>query len=73
MVMDHLLQVQSLARGRLPIVDSGSYQEIVLSILENHVDRLVFQNDFLERNNVLVGDLSVQLDPFREPRDLRGG
>ena len=44
----------------------------MLGVLEDHVDRFVFENDLLERDYVLMGNLPVQLQGTYTPCQ-RGG
>ena len=47
-------------------------QEVVLSVVEDHVDRLVLQYDFLESHDILMRYFPVQLgysSQLREPRN----
>lgn len=36
-------------------------QEIMFSVLKDHINRFVFKNDFGERDDVFVADFSVEL------------
>ena len=43
------------------IIIYETYQKIMFSIIENHIDRFILQNDFLEGNDIFVRYLSVEL------------
>jgi len=46
-----------------------TYQKIMLCIFEDHVYGFVFQDDFLEGDNILVADFPIQLEGDGQSRD----
>lgn len=40
-----------------------AYEEVVFGILEDHVDGLVFEDNLLQRYDILMADLPVELYP----------
>ncbi len=51
-----------------------AYEEVVLGIVEDHVDGLVLKNNLFESDNVFVRDLPIQLlDVGKNAMGLGGG
>ena len=65
MVVDNLLHIN--LSTLLCVYAGATYQEVMFGVLEDHVYRLVLEDDLLERDDVLMCDLSVQLPDMDVP------
>jgi hypothetical protein len=41
--------------------EAAAYKEIVFCVFEHHIDELVLQDNFLQRNDVFMRNLAIQL------------
>lgn len=53
--------------------EDKTHEEVVFGVLEDHVDRLFLEDDFLHGNHVLVVNLSVQLSAQSGDRHVARG
>ena len=49
----------------------GTYQKVMLGIIEDHIDRFILQNDFLEGNDIFMVYFSVELSTACRIRSCR--
>lgn len=59
-----LLAVQLVRSAGSSSSGKKTYEEIMLGVLEDHVNRFVLENHLLQSDDVLVADLAVELDSF---------